>query len=113
MILFFIYFSSASPSLGSSGGICDMATSSIGSFIFSSSKEIPKPETCLDSSARNGDEIRVREIIAQLKSTLSSIQSTVVSDLESVSAAFPAEIGEKKLEISSNEARTADLGPML
>jgi hypothetical protein len=89
-----------------------MATSSIGSFIFSSSKEIPKPETCLDSSARN-DEIRVREIIAQLKSTLSSIQSTVVSDLESVSAAFPAEVGEKKLEISSNEARTADLGPIL
>jgi len=89
-----------------------MATSSIGSFIFSSSKEIPKPETCLDSSARN-DEIRVRDIIAQLKSTLSSIQSTVVSDLESVSAAFPAEVGEKKLEISSNEARTADLVPML
>jgi hypothetical protein len=89
-----------------------MATSSIGSFIFSLSKEIPKPETCLDSSARN-DEIRVRDIIAQLKSTLSSIQSTVVSDLESVSAAFPAEVGEKKLEISSNEARTADLVPML
>jgi hypothetical protein len=91
-----------------------MTTSSIGSFIFApngQTKECSRPEISLDVS--RSDEIRVREYIAHLKATRASIQSTVVSDLESLHSI--SELGtsnddrSQKKQISISEARTADL----
>jgi hypothetical protein len=91
-----------------------MTTSSIGSFIFApngQTKESSRPEISLDVS--RSDEIRVREYIAHLKATRASIQSTVVSDLESLHSI--SELGtnnddrSQKKQISISEARTADL----
>ena len=48
--------------------------------------------------------------MSQLKSTLASIQSTVVADLDTFGPTFEASGGQdKKLEMSISEARTADL----
>ena len=103
---------------------CGLTSSSIGSFIFSSNNQLQtsattkdifhqqqhqKPEVSLDVS--RSDEIRVREYLAYLKATRSSIQSTVVPDLESLHSVSESGQNEKspRKQISINEARTADL----
>ncbi len=84
--------SSASPSLGSNGGgsgIIGMTTSSIGSFVFTSdpannktSNQEEKTTLTVHEHDPKSLESKVREIISQLRSARSSVQSTI-TELES------------------------------
>ena len=55
------------------------------------------------------EETKLRELIAQLRTARSTVQASVVSDLESLHGSSPCQTSKSVKTLSSNESRTADL----
>lgn len=89
------YSQATGSSLGSNCG--GLVTSSIGSFVFQTSVTAGG----LDTSEAKTEEVKLREIIVQLKSTRASIQSTIIQELETHHPEHE--------QIGGIESKTADL----